>query len=121
MNAGHWIPEMLNCAGGLDDLAARARSAGHMDWVRVVKYDPEVVLLMRCGFTIERTVQEAPRLLELPHAKEFTAVRNRRLYATDGHNYFSRSGPRLFDAVAILAQMLHPQLFNQVIDPELGT
>ena len=121
MNAGHWIPELLDSAGGLDELAVRGRPSGPMDWPRVVEYDPEVVVLMPCGFTTERTVQEAPRFLELPRANELTAIRNHRLYATDGHNYFSRSGPRLFDAVAILAQMLHPELFNAPMDPKLGT
>jgi iron complex transport system substrate-binding protein len=120
MNAGHWLPEMLQYAGGFDDLAVAGKPSTYLDWNRVLKYDPEVVVLMPCGFTTQRTLQEAQSFLNPPHAKELSAVRNGRVYATDGHNYFSRSGPRLFDAIGILAQMLHPELFDGALDPRLG-
>jgi iron complex transport system substrate-binding protein len=92
-----------------------------LDWDRVLDYDPEVVILMPCGFVTDRTLQEAKQFLDMPHAGELSAVRHSRVCATDGHNYFSRSGPRLFDAIAILAHMLHPELFNEQLDPKLGT
>lgn len=121
MNAGHWVPEMLEYAGGFDDLAIHGKPSTCLDWDRVLNYDPEVIVLMSCGFITERTVQEARQFLGMPHAGELSAVRNGRVYATDAHNYFSRSGPRLFDAIGILAQMLHPELFNEPLDPKLGT
>lgn len=121
MNAGHWVPEIVEYAGGLDDLAIRGRPSTYLDWARVLNYDPEVVVLMPCGFMTERAVQEAKHFLGMPRAGELSAVRNGRVYATDGHNYFSRSGPRLFDAIGILAHLLHPELFNEPLDPKLGT
>ena len=121
MNAGHWVPELLEHAGGVDELAVKGRPSTYLDWKTVVNYDPEVVILMPCGFTTQRTLRDAKDFLGMPYAGELSAVRGGRVYATDGHNYFSRSGPRLFDAIGILAQMLHPELFDQPLDSELGT
>ena len=121
MNAGHWVPEILEYAGGFDDLAIHGKPSTYLDWTRVLKYDPEVVVLMPCGFRTERAVLEAKHFLGMPQAKELSAVRNGRVYATDGHNYFSRSGPRLFDAIGIMAHMLHPELFSEPLDPKCGT
>lgn len=120
MNAGHWVPEILEYAGGVDELASKGEPSTYVDWNRVLDYDPEVVVLMPCGFTTPRTIREATQFLSLPNAKQLSAVRNDLVYATDGHNYFSRSGPRLFDAIGILAHMLHPELFSQPLDPTLG-
>jgi iron complex transport system substrate-binding protein len=121
MNAGHWIPELLEYAGGFDELATQGEPSTYLEWSRVLDYDPEVVVLMPCGFTTARTVEEAKNFLEMPHAKELSAIRNGRIYATDGHNYFSRSGPRLIDAIDILARMLHPELFDEPLDEKSGT
>lgn len=121
MNAGHWVPEILEYAGGVDELATKGEPSTYVDWNRVLDYDPEVVVLMPCGFTTPRTLREATQFLNLPNAKQLSAVRNGRVYATDGHNYFSRSGPRLFDAIGIVAHMLHPELFTQPLDPTLGS
>jgi len=120
MNAGHWVPEMLEYAGGVDEFATKGEPSTYVDWNRVLEYDPEVVVLMPCGFTTPRTIREATQFLNLPNAKQISAVRNSLVYATDGHNYFSRSGPRLFDAIGILAHMLHPELFSQPLDPTSG-
>jgi iron complex transport system substrate-binding protein len=121
MNAGHWVPEMLEYAGGFDDLAVYGKPSTYLDWTRVLNYGPEVIVLMPCGFVTDHTVQEARQFLDMPHAGGLSAVRNGRVYATDCHNYFSRSGPRLFDAIGILAHMIHPELFNEPLDPKLGT
>ena len=121
MNAGHWVPEILEYAGGVDELASKGQPSTYVDWKRVLEYDPEMVVLMPCGFTTPRTIHEAAQFLSLPNAKQLSAVRNGRVYATDGHNYFSRSGPRLFDAISILAHMMHPEFFSQPLDPTLGS
>ena len=121
MNAGHWIPEMLSYAGGVDHLAAvGGKSSTRLSWDQVLEYDPDVIVLMPCGFTTPRTLQEACDFIDMPDAAKLSAVRNGCVYATDGHNYFSRSGPRLFDGIRILAQLLHPELFDQTLDPRLG-
>lgn len=121
MNAGHWVPEMVEYAGGIEGLASRGQPSTYIDWSSVMDYDPEVVVLMPCGFVTRRAMEQARHFIDLPNAKRLTAFRNGRVFATDGHNYFSRSGPRLFDGIKILAQMIHPELFNEPLDPKLGS
>jgi len=120
MNAGHWVPEMVDHAGGIDDLANQAAPSTYIDPRSIIEYDPAVIILMPCGFTTDRTVKEAARFFEIPAIGRVKAVREGRVYATDGHNYFSRPGPRLFDGIRILAQMIHPELFEEPLDPLLG-
>lgn len=121
VNAGHWVSEMVEYAGGIDGLAARFQPSTYIDWTLVSKYDPEVIILMPCGFTTSRTIEHAGDFLERPEAKHLTAVRNGLVYATDGHSYFSRSGPRLFDGIRILAQIIHPELYGKPLDPRLAS
>ena len=120
MSAGHWVSECVEYAGGIDKLAANGGPSTKVGWEDVLDYDPEVVVLMPCGFSTERTIREAQHFLNLPNAKELTATRQDRIYTTDGHSYFSRSGPRVFDGIEILARMIHPELFSSPLDPKLG-
>ena len=120
MNAGHWIPEMVEYAGGIERLSSRRKPSGYIDWKTVIDYDPEVFILMPCGFTTTRTVAEAKVLSKVEKLDQLTAIRNGNVYATDGHNYFSRSGPRLFDALKILGMMIHPEVFDEQLKFEQG-
>jgi iron complex transport system substrate-binding protein len=120
MNAGHWILEMAQHAGGTEGLASMGKPSTYIDWNSVLRYDPQVIVLMLCGFTIPRTEAAAKDLLDLRGAGRISAVRDDRVYATDGHSYFSRSGPRLFDGIRILAQIIHPELFNELLNVDLA-
>jgi iron complex transport system substrate-binding protein len=120
MNAGHWVSESVKCAGGVDGLAVDAGRSTCVEWSRVVDYDPEIIILMPCGFNTERTTREATQFFTLPNVRELTALCEGRVYATDGHSYFSRSGPRVFDGIEILARLIHPELFSDAINPRLG-
>ena len=121
MNAGHWVPEMVEYAGGTESLASRGQLSRCIDWDSVVKYDPEVIILMPCGYMTGKTLDEVKRVFEFNKIEGVSALHNGKVFATDGHNYFSRSGPRLFDAVEILAQLIHPELFPQPLNSQLGT
>ena len=120
MSAGHWVPECVTLAGGVDRFASQGGPSTRVDWNSVLDYDPEVVVLMPCGFITERTVREAQDFLRLTGVRGLAAFRAGRIYATNGHSYFSRSGPRIFDGIQILARMIHPELFPNPLDPELG-
>jgi iron complex transport system substrate-binding protein len=109
--AGHWVPEMVEIAGGLDGLGHKGKPSVVIDWERVVGYAPEVVILMPCGFDVERAVGELPLVSRLPGWAELPAVRNGQVCAVDATSYFSRSGPRLVDGLELLAKILHPELF----------
>jgi iron complex transport system substrate-binding protein len=121
MNAGHWVPEMVEYAGGIDKLAEHGQPSIQIGWDSVLNYDPEVIVLMPCGFTTSKTIEQAKYFFEHPGVERLSAVQNGRVYATDGHNYFSRSGPRLFDGIRILAQIIHPEVFDDQLDPRMAT
>ncbi|MBI3695242.1 MAG: cobalamin-binding protein [Acidobacteria bacterium] len=102
---GHWMSELVEMAGGRDELAKPHRPSQRIEWSRVVEYAPEVIVLTCCGFSLDRNMQEAQVLSRHP---ELAA----RVYATDGSAYFSRPGPRIVDSLEILAHLIHPELFS---------
>jgi len=109
--AGHWVPEMIRIAGGQDDLGRHGGFSYEITWDEVVKYEPEILVLMPCSFDLERTVRDAAPLRRLASWQRLPAVRNRRVYAVDGGRYFSRHSPAIVDGVAILGEIFHPGLF----------
>ena len=114
--AGHWLPEMVEMAGGVDALALPGAASRRIDMAELVAAAPDVVVLMPCGMGTERAVAEA-RALGLGDAEGWRglpAVANGRVYAADASAYFSRSGPRLVDAVELLGGMAHPGAFGEV-------
>ena len=116
--AGHWLPEMVEMAGGVDVLAQPGAASRRIDMAELVAAAPDVVILMPCGMGTERAVAEW-RALGLGDAAEWRglpAVVNGRVYAADASAYFSRSGPRLVDAVELLGGMAHPGAFGEVGD-----
>lgn len=117
-NAGHWIPEMAELAGGKDELGKKGKPSEKMDWNRVVEAAPEVIVLMPCGFEIERTLKEAHLLYQLPGWSDLPAVKNGNVFAVNGSAYFNRSGPRLVDGLEILSQIIHPGIFSWQASPE---
>jgi len=113
--AGHWVPEMVELAGGTDGLGMAGKPSGPIAWESVAHYAPEVIVVMPCGFDLERAARELPLLERLPGWSGLPAVRHRRVYAVDATAYFSRSGPRLVDGLELLAGLLHPELWRRPI------
>ena len=110
--AGHWVPEMVDLAGGRDDLGTAAGPSRRIEWQEVVDYAPEIIVLMPCSLELERVAAELPLLVGLPNWHDLPAVQSGHVFA--GHTHlFSRSGPRLVDGVEALARMLHPEVFEQ--------
>ena len=110
MIAGNWMPELIDLAGGQSGLAAAGRHSGYTPWRLVVEYDPEVILIMPCGFDLARTLAEAPALTALDGWNNLSAVQSGRVHAVDGNALFNRSGPRMVDSLELLAHLLHPPL-----------
>jgi iron complex transport system substrate-binding protein len=106
--AGHWVPEMVRLAGGIDVLGREGEPSVPMQWQDVVSARPEVVILMSCGYNLERNLSVWRSTKLPPGWDEIPAVRNNRVYAVDANAYFSRPGPRLSEGVALLAALLHP-------------
>jgi iron complex transport system substrate-binding protein len=111
MASGHWIGDMLRCAGGVDVLGVEGGPSKRVAWEELRDRDPEVLILAPCGFAVERAVADARALESLPGWKTLHAVRAGEVHAMDGNAHTSRPGPRLVEGVEILAEILHPGVF----------
>jgi iron complex transport system substrate-binding protein len=107
-SAGHWVPEMVEIAGGTEVLGRNGQKSARLTPQQIIDAQPEVIVLMPCGFSLERTIDEYRRTSLFEGWHQLPAVRNGELYAVNGSAYFNRSGPRLVDGVEILASILHP-------------
>lgn len=107
-SGGHWVPEMVEIAGGTEVLGKHGQKSARITPDQVIAQQPEVIVLMPCGFSLERTIEEYRRTPMFDGWNDLPAVRNGELYAVNGSAYFNRSGPRLVDGVEILASILHP-------------
>ena len=112
MAAGNWVPELVELAGGLNLFGEGGKHSPWLNWEAVQEHDPEIIVAMPCGFDLARTRQELPALTRRPDWPKLRAVRNRRVYLTDGSQFFNRPGPRLVESLEMLAEMFHPQLFD---------
>lgn len=108
MLGGHWVPEQVEAAGGRDPLGRAGVPSVKVEWARVVETRPEALVLMPCGFDRRRTEGEAALITGRPGFAELPAASGNRVFAVNGHAYFSRPGPRLVDGIELLAHLLHP-------------
>lgn len=111
MAAGNWMPELIRLAGGESPFGAAGEHSPWLEPAALVAADPDAVLVVPCGFDLERTRSELPALESLPGWAGLRAVRDGRVYLADGSAFFNRPGPRLVESLEILAEMLHPEAF----------
>ena len=110
--SGHWVPEMVRIAGGVDGLGQEGRDSVRVPWSDVVDYQPDVMVLTPCGFNLGKVIELATELKRLDGWSSLPAVRDHRVYAVDANSYFARPGPRVAEGVEILAHLIHPDLFS---------
>ena len=111
MSAGNWVPELVAAAGGLSVVGEAGKHSPWLTWEALAEADPDLLVLMPCGFDLERTCDEAMMLQEESRWRELRAVQAGRVYAVDGNQYFNRPGPRLVDSAEMLAEIFHePEL-----------
>jgi iron complex transport system substrate-binding protein len=116
--AGHWVPELISRAGGRDEMAREGYPSTQIPWRRIAEYDPEIIVLMPCGFTLSRTLEEFGHVTLPEEWSGLRAVRSGRVYAVNGSAYFNRPGPRILTGLQILAEIIHPELFRRTTPPE---
>lgn len=109
--SGHWMPEMVRIAGGVDTLGREGADSVRISWEDVLRWSPEVLIVTPCGFNLEQVLEQAPQLFAYPGWTELPAVREGRVYAVDANSYFARPGPRVVEGTELLAHLIHPDLF----------
>lgn len=112
MVAANWMPDLLDIAGANAPLTESGKRSGYTNWDDVRALDPEVIVVSPCGFDLERTLSEIDVLKGLQGWHDVTAVKSGRVFAADGNALFNRSGPRIVDSLELLAQIVHPELFE---------
>jgi len=110
--AGHWVPEMIEIAGGLPLLGEHRRDSRRVMWDDIRDAAPDVVAFIPCSFSLDEAIEHGRTLFDHDEFAATPAARNRRVWATDAKSYFSRSGPRLVDGLEILAAIVHPDAFD---------
>jgi iron complex transport system substrate-binding protein len=118
-NCGHWIPFQIAQAGGIDMLSNPAGDSIVTPWEKILKYNPEVLVMAPCGFHIERAAEELHLLQNKPGWDELEAVKKEQVYLADFDLFTQPSASTLVDGVELLAALFHPQLFS--VPPHLQT
>jgi iron complex transport system substrate-binding protein len=106
--AGHWVPQMIDLAGGVDPFGMPGEKSQRHDWDELAVAEPDIVVLMQCGYTAGQCAEQA-----LDHAQELRALGAQRIVAAEAMAHFSRPGPRLIDGLEQLAHVLHPELVEE--------
>lgn len=116
--SGHWVPELVKIAGGIDDLGSEGGESVRVSWDDIAAYAPEVLVIMPCGFNLQQTMKQiwsvfAPYAsgAAKSHFFNLPAVKNGNVYAVDANSYFARPGPRVVEGAELLARLIHPELF----------
>jgi iron complex transport system substrate-binding protein len=114
---GHWVPEQIRRAGGWDLLGQDGEASRETDWAAIADVDPEMLILMPCGYHLAETVAEWDRTPRPEGWASIDAVRSGNVFAVDGSAYFSRPGPRVFDGIEMLAEIFDPAAFVDTSPP----
>ena len=106
------MPELVELAGGLNLFGEGGKHSSWLNWESVRERDPEIMVILPCGFDIERTRREMSSLTDRPGWKSLRAVTNGWVCLADGNRFFNRPGPRLVESLEVLAGIIHPQIFR---------
>lgn len=113
MGAGNWMPELIQLAGGSPVGAEAGEHSPYMEWQKMRQFNPDIITLMPCGYSINQTLSEIDQLTNRNGWKQLRAVKNRQVFLADGNQYFNRPGPRLVDSTQILGEIIHPSVFRK--------
>jgi iron complex transport system substrate-binding protein len=116
MAAGNWVPELVEMAGAVNLFGQAGAHSPWMNWQQLVEADPDVIVSMPCGFDLARTCAEMYWLDRRPEWPKLRAVQTGQVYLADGNQYFNRPGPRIVESLRILAEILHPKVFEPALE-----
>ena len=117
--SGHWIPEMIETAGGENMISIEKMPSRKMKLEEIKSANPDIIVMMPCGFDVKRTISEYNNVLaENPDWNELKAVKENNVYAVDANSYFSKPSLRTITGIEILAQIIHPNIFGSLQLPK---
>lgn len=116
--AGHWVPQMVELAGGINGISSTGERSRRMEIQEIESFDPDIIILMPCGFDIKRAIEEYGKLLENKRWTALRAVREGQVYAVNANEYFSKPGPRTVTGLEILAKIINPDTFRDIEIPK---
>ncbi|MDP8889089.1 MAG: cobalamin-binding protein [Thermoproteota archaeon] len=116
--AGHWVPQMVEYAGGINGISSAGEPSRRMDIDEAIQLDPDIIVLMPCGFDVEQTLRELPVLARNEKWESLQAVKNGNVYAVNANAYFSKPGPRTVVGLEIIAKILHPKTSQHIRVPK---
>jgi iron complex transport system substrate-binding protein len=116
MAAGHWMPDVVEKAGGTALLGRAGEPSHYISWPEVLEVDPDVIVFVPCGYDLKTTRDDLGRCSDRTGWNRLTAVREDRVYLLDGSAYFNRPGPRLYRSIELMAKVLHPDRV-QTLEP----
>jgi iron complex transport system substrate-binding protein len=108
---GHWVPGMVQLAGGEEVLAEGGKPSRTVDWSELEQKNPALLIIMPCGYNLQRAREEFLRVRDFYPWERLRAFQDQSIFIVDANSYFSRSGPRLVDGLEMLAEILHPEYF----------
>jgi len=110
---GHWIPQMIDYAGGIDNIGTLGKPSRKVEWKEIVEYEPEIIILSPCGYDVKQVLAEVHTLSAYSSWDDIPAFRTSNIHAVNASAYFSRPGPRIVDGLELLARIIHPELFPE--------
>ena len=113
MLAANWVPELVGLAGGENVLSVSGTDSNFCSWDEIKKTNPDIIIIMPCGFGIKRTLEDMHYLQKREGWQELKAVKENKVYIVDGNQYFNRPGPRLVESAEILAEIINPDYFER--------
>ena len=112
MAAGNWVPELIEMAGGINLFGEAGKHSPWMEYKDLIEKDPQTIIIMPCGYNIQKSIFEITSLIKQKGWQKINAVRNDKVYITDGNQYFNRPGPRIIESLEILIEIFHDDKTN---------
>ena len=114
---GHWVPQMVGIAGAINGISKVGERSSKIDLSRITQFDPDIIILLPCGFDLRKVLQEYGSLQSNNQWHSLRAVENDMVFAVDALSYFSRPGPSIITGIEILAKIINPESFAKLIVP----
>jgi iron complex transport system substrate-binding protein len=114
---GHWVPQMVGIAGAINGISKVGERSSKIDYSQITQFDPDIIILLPCGFDLRKVFQEYGPLQKNNQWQSLRAVQNGMVFAVDALSYFSRPGPSIITGIEILAKIINPDSFPQLMVP----